>query len=314
MPGKTETENPFPSFSQWYQRYAAYTFKSIIIPLDNAFVNYLKADGIQLPNNQPTSGEYDVLSDSDSESVTSQSDIVSLNEAIDVEVEFRPLCQSVKAAITSLGDKILPKLNWSSPKDATWISYTRSMECTSFDDILMLLKSSDFIAFDVQNGASELVLRKWHTIDHSMEFRVFVRDGRLVGMCQRDVYNYYPFLSESGSFLDMITAFHSQMPTFLERSHVMDVYISNSRVYIVDFNPWSQVTDSLLYSWEELVSVTVVELRVIKSRDDPKIIRDVAFSSNRLPLDMFALGDGLTHDELVDKFRDVLAQSSRDNQ
>lgn len=37
------------SFSHWYPRFKAHTFKSKIIPLTNEFVDYLNADGIYLP-------------------------------------------------------------------------------------------------------------------------------------------------------------------------------------------------------------------------------------------------------------------------
>ena len=44
----------------------------------------------------------------------------------------------------------MPKLNWSAPKDATWIAATNSMECRTPNDIYLLLKSSDFITHDLE--------------------------------------------------------------------------------------------------------------------------------------------------------------------
>lgn len=45
----------------------------------------------------------------------------------------------------------MPKLNWSSPKDATWIN-GGSLKCTTAGDVYLLLKSSDFVAFDLEHA------------------------------------------------------------------------------------------------------------------------------------------------------------------
>jgi hypothetical protein len=37
----------------------------------------------------------------------------------------------------------------------------------------------------------------------------------------------------------------------------MDVYLTKRRVFIVDFNTFSPVTDALLYDWSELLSTSV---------------------------------------------------------
>ena len=41
------------------------------------------------------------------------------------------------------------KLNWSSPKDATWIVFNNSLRCSSLSQLYLLLKSSDFIVHDL---------------------------------------------------------------------------------------------------------------------------------------------------------------------
>lgn len=179
------------------------------------------------------------------------------------------------------------------------------------DDILILLKSSDFIAFDLQHGANELVLRRWENIDASLEFRVFVRDRCIIAMCQRDIYNHYPFLvSSSASILQKIISFHASIPVHHQSSYVLDVYIRPNNTLVVDLNPWGAPTDALLFSWDELTLWEgIPELRVIETHADPRRVRDVAFGSNRLPMDMFAIGNGLTHDDMVDKFRDLCAKN-----
>src|SRR6267154_1746301 len=85
-------------------------------------------------------------------------------------------------------------------QDASWVLPPSSpLKCTAPSDVYLLLKSSDFVSHDLsidtvfegcQCDASnlplyqlELVLRKWYPIDRSREFRCFVREGRLIGLC-----------------------------------------------------------------------------------------------------------------------------------
>lgn len=100
---------------------------------------------------------------------------------------------------------MFPKLNWSSPRDASWIATTNTLKCHNPADIFLLLKSSDFIAHDLAHAYEDcsdaapegcpkdeagvqrrpktvqLILRKWFDLAPSMEFRCFVRDNELVG-------------------------------------------------------------------------------------------------------------------------------------
>ena len=62
------------------------------------------------------------------------------------------LHDKIKATIDELDGSVVPKLNWSAPKDATWISATNSMECQTPNDIYLLLKSSDFITHDLEHA------------------------------------------------------------------------------------------------------------------------------------------------------------------
>lgn len=58
----------------------------------------------------------------------------------------------IKATIAELDGSVVPKLNWSAPKDATWISATNSMECQVPNDVYLLLKSSDFVTHDLEHA------------------------------------------------------------------------------------------------------------------------------------------------------------------
>ena len=113
---------------------------------------------------------------------------------------FPELETDIAEAIEELGGSVFPKLNWSSPKDASWIALSGTLKCTNAADIFLLLKSSDFVMHDLSQAFEhcyvgegtledlpkrperfQLVLRKWYELSPSMEFRCFVRDGRLIG-------------------------------------------------------------------------------------------------------------------------------------
>ena len=55
-----------------------------------------------------------------------------------------------KACGMVFGCGIIPKLNWSTPKDAIWIN-NNSLRCKTAGDVYLLLKSSDFCYHDIQS-------------------------------------------------------------------------------------------------------------------------------------------------------------------
>ena len=190
------------SFEYWYPLFSSSSINARFIPLSLDFIEYLNSDGLVLPIDPNDDimhhNSDDALSDyshSDSEEAEPPS--------------FPSLCFQINQTITDLGGAVFPKLNWSSPKDATWISLDSSLKCTNINDIFLLLKSSDFISHDLNHPYENvidaasckvdqyfLVLKKWCNLFPSMEFRVFVKDKTIVGICQRDICNYYDFLSD----------------------------------------------------------------------------------------------------------------------
>jgi hypothetical protein len=214
----------------------------------------------------------------------------------------------------------VPKLNWSAPKDATFMSATNDMLCSSAGDIYLLLKSSDFIthdldhAFDdtVEEGSApvipyHLVLRKAFNLNPALEFRCFVRNKTLLAVSQREM-NYFAFLFDlRPNFLSKIQIFLQKhiLPHFPDRSFVFDVYIPppHDRVWLIDINPWAPRTDPLLFSWLELLQmagsesekfdngtrsedeyVYEPEFRLVE-RDDPEAYQFTAtkYSAHKLP-------------------------------
>jgi hypothetical protein len=277
------TKLPFPpltkqhilncSYHSWHPKYRTLTPKARLIPLTAPFLTYLRADGLFLPEDDTPH----VWSDSDSgvfSANDTQDDDASDDEDVDVAAQWRDVHQAIKSTIAELGGKIVPKLNWSAPKDATWMSATNSMDCREPNDIYLLLKSSDFITHDLEHAFDDcvdegpspeipyhLVLRKWVQLNPSLEFRCFVRNRQLIAICQRDL-NHFDFLFKMEDRLrDKIQSFFdtSLRDKFPDDSFAFDVYIPppHNRVWLIDVNPWAQRTDPLLFSWLELLTMTV---------------------------------------------------------
>ena len=55
----------------------------------------------------------------------------------------------MRAAIAALGGAATPKLTWSAPKDAVWMATGNTTMCRNPGEVLLLLKASDAIAFDL---------------------------------------------------------------------------------------------------------------------------------------------------------------------
>jgi len=292
------TELPFPpvtkqhilncSFHNWHPKYRAITPKARLVPLPSAFVDYLKSDGIVLPPEENDNGTW---SDDDSGifSGADNNDGGEQEEA-DPSLHWRDTHDAIERTIEELGGKVAPKLNWSAPKDATWIAATNSMECSSPNDIYLLLKSSDFITHDLAHAFDDtadqstttdpeilyhLVLRKWINLNPSVEFRCFVRDRQLIALCQRDL-NHFDFLFNMQDKLRQRVQdlFDSKLrDTFPDPNFTFDVYIPppHDKVWVVDFNPWAMRTDPLLFSWMELLTMDVPEAQTQDKEDVVRI-------------------------------------------
>jgi D123 len=254
-------------------RYRAITPKARLIPLSDAFLSYLRADGIVLPPEHPSRSH---VTDDDSGIEASDSEE---DEEEDPSAAWHDIHVQVEDTIRELDGKVTPKLNWSAPKDATWISITNDLQCQTPNDIYMLLKSSDFITHDLEHAFDDtdpepsepqenpstdsipyhLVLRKYFNLNPSLEFRCFVRNRTLLCMCQRDL-NHFDFLF---SMRDMLvsriqTFFNEKLKdTFPEPNFVFDIYVPppHGRIWLIDINPWALRTDPLLFSWLEILTM-----------------------------------------------------------
>ena len=164
---------------EWYPAFRRHSIPTVIIPLPAAFLRYLAgqraypdpdadadADEEPLPFLLPaiTSGRQafapvhahhphpDSLLNSDIFFGSSDEDVFDPDADHPLRPEFPELEAAIDAAIAELGGAALPKLNWSAPKDATFMSADGTTRCTCFAEVAMLLRSSDCVAHDLASA------------------------------------------------------------------------------------------------------------------------------------------------------------------
>uniref|UniRef100_A0A8C4Q4S6 Translation initiation factor eIF2 assembly protein n=1 Tax=Eptatretus burgeri TaxID=7764 RepID=A0A8C4Q4S6_EPTBU len=310
-------------FSEWYPRFKKHTIKSIVLQIPPEVIDYLHDDGtlvLPIRNDCPSRHEDETEEWSDEES----SDVPTLSPPKFPEFESR-----VEEAIAELGGRVFPKLNWSSPKDAQWIALNSSLCCHSLHDVLLLLKSSDLIAHDLTRPFLlcsddspdpeihyQLTLRKWCELIPGAEFRCFVRERRLIAISQRDHTQCYRHVHALRA--EIRTSIHQffiglVQPRFPDDDYVFDVYRdSQGRIWLVDFNPFGDVTDTLLFSWEELTDTARLpssdgngeadeqDLPVFRCVTEESYLQPSVQLSYRLPRDFVDLSTGQDACKLID--------------
>eukprot|EP00090_Calanus_glacialis_P017849 TRINITY_DN27706_c0_g1_i8.p1 TRINITY_DN27706_c0_g1~~TRINITY_DN27706_c0_g1_i8.p1 ORF type:complete len:336 (-),score=132.00 TRINITY_DN27706_c0_g1_i8:64-1071(-) len=259
------------SLPAWYPQFEKVTFPTICLTLSGEVLDYLREDDqLVLPrecNEESYDGKEEDYEDFGDTDWSEDGESGDENQ----QKTFPEFSQNVLKVINDFGGEVFLKLNWSSPKDATWVAFNNSMKCTSLSQLYLLLKSSDFIAHDLSKPFTScedwhqedqvtvsysLVLRKWVDVNPGTEFRCWVASGQLVAICQRDTSNYYPHLAREEDSIkqDIVSFFQEQIRDKFPLEHfVMDVTRPRKdNVVLVDFNPWGDTTDSLMFSWEEL--------------------------------------------------------------
>ncbi|KAI6650933.1 hypothetical protein LOD99_5773 [Oopsacas minuta] len=279
-------------FNVWYPVFAKLTIPSLIIKLSKEFIEYIAGKSSQ---------------DSDED--------ISYGDEI-IEPSFPSLEVEIAKCVKLLGGSVFPKLNWSAPCDAAWIKIGNSLKCKKFDEIYDLLKSSDTIStFDLSENIilsvaenaelfdHYLVLREWREIDTSLEFRCFVKNSNLIAISQRNHSDYYAFLSDiEMEVLELISKFFATevKKKILLPNCVFDCYVQSDimSVILVDFSPFNELTDALLFTWEELNGPW--EGVKIRKKEVQGIYPNAKHLAGKVPKDFMDMATGEDPQKLLD--------------
>jgi len=322
-------------FTNWYPCFKDVTIKSIAITISESVREYLLSDGLVLPD-----GKDCYHSDITSAGATDE-EVDWVHEAEHdtlVPPSFPDFEEEVIRCIEALGGSVFPKLDWSSPKDAAWISFDRTLRCHCIRDIVLLLKSSDFVTHDlavpfehcsdVPDSSSKsvthhLVLRQWQDVSAESEFRCFVQNNIVIAISQRHLGVHFPHLNiHKETISSDILHFYDTFikGKFADADFTFDIWCkSREDIVLLDFNPFGPVTDSLLFSWNELMCwsprnpSSPCEFRYVLDKD----IQPDPYRWYAMPQDFVHLSTGEDPAKLIDllnaKIQDVNEEESDSN-
>lgn len=220
-----------------------------------------------------------------------------------------------------IGGCCFVKLNWSSPKDASWITKDGTLKCSTFNDVCLLLKSSDFVTHDLTKpyeycedssphppNQYQLILRKYVEIVPGMEFRCFIKSNQIIGISQRHHEIYYDYLQSNLSNLkaEILEFYNAKIKgKFADSNFVVDIYKNQVGEWkLIDFNPFGPLTDPLLFTWTELEECYPENhaegiLRVMSNANG---IQPSSMMSYQMPKDMIDLSCGEDIQKMIDFF------------
>jgi len=103
------------------------TVKSVVVPLLDAFVEYLLVDGVALPagcsgvSTTAGSGSNDGSYDDNGSAEPAADAVSEIRSAQGTRYAFPQLKEAATAAMGFLRGRVLPKLKYSTPQDAAWM-------------------------------------------------------------------------------------------------------------------------------------------------------------------------------------------------
>ncbi|CAG5100820.1 Similar to CDC123: Cell division cycle protein 123 homolog (Macaca fascicularis) [Cotesia congregata] len=252
------------SISTWYSEFTKNSLETVVLQIPDNFLNYLEHDAFILPV-EATDNKIRNIKWSDG---SSGQDNLTEDSAQPTFPEFSKQIQDV---IDDFG-AVFVKSNWRTPSDAMWVAVTKSLKCTSLEEVYLLLKSSDRISRDI-SAVKELakndkeippclVLKKWRDINPCTEFRCFVVNRELVGICQRDVTQYHQYIENEKYSIqtDIKSLFRERIKDrFQLDNYTFDVIrYKKDKVKIVDFGSLDESSiKGTLFTHQELISSIV---------------------------------------------------------
>lgn len=194
--------------------------------------------------------------DDDDDNMWSDGTPVEALETVPDDEQLRAACAEIDSVIAECDGAVCPKAGTMVPYDATWNTLSRTTRSESGEDVLSLVSASERCA---NAPWKTLALRQWADIDKRSEYRAFIADGALVGLCPRR--------RETGDRNDEVTdalvdqvrqwasEIHLRVTAIFGLKYVIDIYAAgNGRLWVIDFAAWGEDggTDPLCFSWTEL--------------------------------------------------------------
>ncbi|CAK82670.1 unnamed protein product (macronuclear) [Paramecium tetraurelia] len=238
------------------------SFKSKSIRLSQEVVSYLKEDGILL------------------------NDVWKRPPLQDNGTKRFPELEQLVNEILDDFESVFIKLNWRAPLDCQ--NTFQDMCFQDLYDIMMALKYSGVIMEMIEDYDEQVIdqnhpekcqlvaqpsqgylleLKKYYKLRPNAEFRCFVKNKKLIGISQKNLY----LITEDESVKDKIQNYFNKIVDLIEiDNYVLDVYIDippKENIILVDLNPWQEHTRPKLFTYEELDIFQECQLRLVKNKD-----------------------------------------------
>lgn len=176
------------------------------------------------------------------------------------------------------------KINETSPKDSLWISTEHSLRCTSLDDSIIMLKSSNRITFSIP---SSLTIIKWNSsIKLCNEFRCFIdyntiNNPILIAISQKDDSVFYKhLLYRKEEIIEKIKEKLIEIfKNFKPNQYVLDLCFlddndNDKNIVIIDIGEW-RMNSGILWEWDELENLQNLQIfnqiRLVESEGDCRV-------------------------------------------
>jgi len=178
------------------------------------------------------------------------------------------LNERIDKAITHFPRGVFVRLGSRSPKDV----WATSLKCTDGRKALEFLTMSERVYDDLQlavynNYQPHIAVREWVDIPWHQEFRVLIKDKRIVGVSQYDHFKPYPREDthegrDEETIRWVVDTFFADYlkPALHIDTTIADLWIKvraydNTRVWetkLIEINPFITWTDPCLFSWRDL--------------------------------------------------------------
>ncbi|AFZ81269.1 hypothetical protein BEWA_006780 [Theileria equi strain WA] len=240
-------------YENWYNIYKKWTLSHKMIEFEGKFVEYLKSDTMVLPEEFSHTTYAKVDSDSDFSGYSDQGVIAENFDFQDHKLSSG--ISQLKSAIVEFNKGSLPCINGSYLLDGVWILNNTNI-CRDVRDLLLLIKSStEWQTMELDK--IKLFLYRAKMFSKSTQFRVYIYDFEIVVIAQlflNQVYDYLLNADQRKAFQDRIVHFYrehilGQIPPV--RNFVLDLYIVEEHVYLLDIKPW-KYHPLILFTWQNL--------------------------------------------------------------
>ena len=165
----------------------------------------------------------------------------------------RSAAKKLQRAISAIPGSCFVHADVCAPKDAPTFAKTKG-SVRSGNAAWQLLCESNRVKEAIAAGTRKLGIRPYRRMDSVREFRLFIKDGKLVGISQMNLERHFARLNGRRKEIAQKAAALATMIRELQGdvSTTVDVYLTSSgELMIVDFNTWGAPTDPLLLrSWD----------------------------------------------------------------